>query len=166
MDGWLIHTALTLIGITLLYAILARGLLYASEPQRAKCLSLYEKMVKSHRASPEFVARLDEFLDDVYSSWAAWRLAMLTICAVFFLLPIRKLLGRTSPPSSYKGVPDSLQQDFGRFMSCWLLATISNSPAAALIFVFALLIGIGFFVPFHVIAKLLSSHSLDHKHAH
>jgi hypothetical protein len=165
MDGWLIHTALTIIGITLLYAILARGLLYASEPQRAKCLNLYGKMVKSHRASPEVVARLDEFLDDVYSSWAAWRLAALAVCAVFFVLPTRRILRRTSP-SGYRGVPEPLQQDFGRFMSCWLLATIANSPAAAFIFVFSLLIGIGFFVPFHVIATLLSSHSLNHRHAH
>jgi hypothetical protein len=167
MDSYLVHVALTVLLIIAAYAILARGLLYASEPFRQKCLELYEKMTKSNRADAECIAGLDEFLDEIYSNRAAWKLAALAVCVVFFVLPVRKLFGRTNP-SRYSGVPESLQLDYGRFTSFWMLATVANSPAATMIFATVGLIGIAFFVPLHLIATVISSkgHSFDHRHAH
>jgi hypothetical protein len=168
MDTPLIHTALTIIGIILVYAVLARGLLYAGEPFRAKCLDLYEKLVMSKRADPHTIARMDSLLDDIYSNWMAWRLALLVICAVVFVLPYRKLMGQETPTTHLDSVPEAARADFERFTSSWILATVSNSPAAALIFAVAALVGIAFFVPLNVIAKILSSHtdSLEHRAAH
>jgi hypothetical protein len=123
----------------MVYAILARGLLNASEHLRAKCLDLYAKILKSGRADPQLVERLDGYLDELYSGWAAWKLVLLIVCAVFVALPARKL--RTvfvgpSEPTYLEDIPEAVRKDFDRFTSYWILSVVANSPAAALIFWF------------------------------
>jgi hypothetical protein len=117
------------------------------------------------------VSRLDGYLDEVYSNLAAWKLALLMICAVFIWLPAKKIaaaFGARRSADYLDTVPEPLRADFDKFTSYWMVAVVANSPAAALIFVFAGLIGIAFFVPLSMIAKVISSHSLpfDHRHAH
>lgn len=168
MDQPLIHAALITLIVVVVYAVLARGLLKASEPAREKCLKLYEKIARSNRVPADVIARMDDNLDDVYSSLAAWRLVFLLMCTVFFVIPLRKLRGR-KPVGGYHGIPDSLQADYGRFSTCWILATVANSPLAAAIFAFISLIAIACFMPFHAFTKIILAHaasSFDHRHAH
>lgn len=171
MDKVLIHVALSALVIIIIYGTLARGLLKVTEPLRQRCLDHYAKVVKSGRASKELVARLETQLDSIYSSWSAWQMAVMAIFVVFVVLPIRKLRHAFSGEkdrSYLDDIPDSIRSDVDRFDSCWMLATVANSPIAAAIFVFASLIGVAVLGSLMALTKVISSSAprLHHRHAH
>ncbi|WP_315734121.1 hypothetical protein [Bradyrhizobium sp. SZCCHNR1093] len=161
MDEAAIRGALYIVAVVLVYAVLCRGLLYATEPFRAKMLDLYQQMIASDRMEPALRELLDEYMDKVYSSWAAWQLAGVMICAVFVVLPTRKiaeLFVDLSPIDALEDVPEPLKKDFDRFTSYAMAATIANSPLALAIFALAGVIGVALFVQLKVISRIVASH--------
>jgi hypothetical protein len=164
MDKTLIHAALIILGGIFLYAVLARGLLNATEPVRGRALDLSEKILKSDRVDKELAARIEAQLNELYSNWAAWKLVFLITCTIV-ILPFKRF---RKEPVVYNDVPMQLQDDYGKFSSCWIVATVANSPAAAILFTFIGLIGLSYLVPIGALSKLLSSHAgpFHHREAH
>lgn len=169
MDEAVIHILAGVLSVVFGYAIMARGLLYATQPLRSRCIDLYAKIVASGRADEALINRLDGRLEELYSGLTAWQLTVSLICAVFVTLPYKKIRHMISGAkiSTYNDdFPESLRNDIERFDANWIAATVANSPTAALIFAIVGIVGIAFYGSLGILAKIISSHAPLHHHRH
>ncbi|MGY2989095.1 MULTISPECIES: hypothetical protein [Bradyrhizobium] len=151
MDYDLIRAALFILGGVLFYALLSRGLFRATEPSRQKALDIAERLFHSSQVSEARKAQLDRRLDEVYSNWQAWKLTF-WMFEVALTLPFR----RPRMPVVRDGIPHQFQKDFARFIINWMIATVGNSPAAALLFATLVLIALAFSASIAAISSCLA----------
>jgi hypothetical protein len=130
-----------------LYAIAARGLFRATNNLRMYLIDLASELIKS----PDFPADKKEMvlrmLDDVHSARAAWSLAFILLIGTIIIPFV------SSPDSS--NVPRRLQPVFDEFVTRWVIATLSNSLLATLIFVVIFIIVAAFVSPIKPIIRWL-----------
>ncbi len=152
------YAALILLGI-LFYAVLARGLFNATEPYRVGALEIAERLTHSTQVAPKRKEFLNERLGEVYSNWQAWKLLALVIC-ILPTLPFRNNIRNAERAD--KGIPSHLRADYDRFKGYWMVSTVANSPAAALLFAVITLIATAFFASVSAISGSLAFARDDH----
>jgi hypothetical protein len=118
--------------VVILYAIIARGMFRATEPLRLETIEIGTQLLNDKIVNERQKRRIRKALADVHSERRAWEITLL----LFFLAvtcPFHKFdLPKSDKVRNPEYVRDSLQQ----FQIRWLISTVANSPAAALIFTF------------------------------
>jgi hypothetical protein len=165
MEGWPLHAVIVILMVIAGYAVVARGLLKASEPLRSRALELYGKMIRSGHCTEELRTRLDWHLDSIYSSLAAWRGLFVLICAVVYLT-FRLVTFQGLPNMDWIGIPGPLKADYDRFTKYWMGAVLANSPMAAFLSASIAVIAASYIGPMNAVTKILSSHDGHHSHRH
>jgi hypothetical protein len=160
MDYDLIRTALFVLGAVVFYAGLARGLLKVTEQYRWTALELAERLIDAPHVSVARKASLQRRLGEVYSSGQAWKLAALMVC-VIAMMPFKA----QDESRAEVGVPHHLRNDFDRFKLYWMVSTVANSPAAALLFATLVIIAVAFSASISVISARLAF-ARDHHNGH
>jgi hypothetical protein len=160
MDYDLIRTALFVLCAVVFYAALARGLLKATEQYRWAALEIAERLIDAPHVSAVRKASLQRRLGEVYSNWQAWKLAALMFC-VIAMMPFK------APDESRAevGVPHHLRNDYSQFKLYWMVSTVANSPAAALLFSTLVIIAVAFSASISAISARLAF-ARDHHNGH
>ena len=108
------------------YAVLARGLFKATEPSRQLLLDLADKLTSSHQVSDAKKRAIIGRLSEVHSARSAW--------SMLFIVFYAAIVARTKDDDRLaNGIPPHLAGDFQRFSAHWIIATLANSPIAALL---------------------------------
>ena len=128
--GFLLHVAFWLAVFILFYAVISRGMFRAAEPLRYEMLDIAGELLNSENVSEAQKWRINLALSEIHSGRAAWKMIFWAICLIV-MIPIH----RFKLPNTERGIPNHLKGSFQKFQIRWLIATISNSPAAAFIFV-------------------------------
>ena len=161
MDYDLIRQAILILGSVLFYAVIARGLFNATEPYRHTALEIAEKLSQSSQVSERKKRFLFDRLGEVYSSLHAWKLVVFMV-KTFAVLPFQDKEKNAAVVD--EGIPPHLRASFDRFKLYWIISTVGNSPAAALLFVTLVLIMTAFFASLSAISGCLAFSRDDHHH--
>jgi hypothetical protein len=133
----------TVVEITLvvaLYAIVARGMFRATEPLRLEAIEIGVQLLNDKVVDERQKHCIKKALADVHSERRAWELTLL----LFFLAvtcPFHKCDVRKSDKSR---IPEYMRESLQQFQIRWLISTVANSPAAALIFTFLISVVLAF----------------------
>jgi hypothetical protein len=141
--------ALGLFAAFVLYAVFSRGLFRVTEPARQSLVEIGGSLLDSPKMSDRFRSSIESKFDDVHSARSAWRLAWLSIRAMFRM--ISEVKNDTAWPNH---VPASLRDDYLLFLKRWILATLGNSLLATLVFVIAMLIAVALRMSFSTFINL------------
>ena len=163
MDYDLIHTALIIIGGVLVYALLSRGLFRMTDACRQKALEQGEKLCHSAQVDGYIKGMVFHRLGEVYSPLQAWNLALHMILVVV-VMPFRRI--EKVDEASRLLVPAHLQGDLRRFRVNWMVATVGNSPAAAVVFSFLLIMTLAFSASVSAISAALAVERRQHTPNH
>lgn len=138
-----------IVGVILLYAVVARGLFLLTDPVRHSLLDLAETL-QEDTSFPESERRLVELaLDHVYSTKYAWRMAFEVIGLSFgMLLGLVKRTQSASTGSSYRDT-------YASFRYRWIVSVLGNSVIATVVFVLFLVILSSFATSVGFISRVL-----------
>jgi hypothetical protein len=130
------------------YAVATRGLFRATNNLRMSLIDLAAELIKS----PDFPAEQKEMvkftLDEVHSARAAWRLTFMLLLSLVIFPFVRV-------PDPMSNIPRKLQPTFDAFITRWVIATVSNSLPATIIFVVVFVIFAAFVSSIKPIGRLL-----------
>jgi hypothetical protein len=134
------------------YAVIARGAFKAAEPLRDRLIDLAAEISHDPKTSEAVKARLGQALDDVYSGWLAWKLTFVGVYTVL-TIPFHRVHLASAPEDERSA---HLQNKLQSFEGRWVIATIANSPLAAIIFTIIVLIAVAFGTSFSTISRMLT----------
>lgn len=161
MDSHLVrYGALVLLGI-LFYSVFARGLFNVTGAYRRKSIEIAESLFQSDQVSDDKKRFMYDRLGEVHSAWQAWCLVALLL-RVFVKIPF--VDGRTIAMKVDAGIPANRLPEYSHFLTCWIFATLGNSPLAAFLFAMLALILIAFFASLSVISLFLAGASAGRGH--
>lgn len=162
-SGLLLAAAVAVACGILVYAVIARGLFLVSEPLRSAALDLAEQLLKSDEVGEVDKRVVELTLNELHSSPAAWFMALRAFRVLFFASFHRG--ADTGEQPGVDPISAEMAPILQRYQLYWMLATMANSPAAALIFSALSLLGAAFSMSAAMLAALLAkSHDGDHGH--
>ena len=154
------YAVLLLIGI-LFYAVLARGLFNATGVYRRKALVIAENLFQSDQVADDKKRFMYARLGEVHSTWQAWCLLALLLQA-FVKIPFVDMREITTRVDD--GIPVSRLPEYSHFITCWMVATLGNSPLATFLFATLALVLIAFFSSLSLISTILAGASVGRGH--
>jgi hypothetical protein len=137
------------------YAVIARGMFRATEPLRYEMIDLAAKLLHNSGVSKAQKTLIESSLSDVHKAHVAWKVTF----ALFFLVITIPIHHFKTPKLS--GVPSNMLGTFKKFQLRWIIATLANSPIAACIFVFLLMLLAAFTLSINTIFSVLMSRRGD-----
>lgn len=136
--------------IVIPYAIIARGLFFATEPMRYRMIDLASELLSAEDLNENRKRGIERALKDVHSARAAWKLVAFLLC-IIVIVPFKKIPDENPVPARLVGT-------MGEFQTRWIVATLCNSPLAAFIFVLLLALLIAFAMSARAISNILMTH--------
>jgi hypothetical protein len=122
-----------------IYAVATRGLFRVTNNWRLSLIDLAAELKESPDFPQDRKGLILRTLDDVHSARAAWHLTFLFLQMIIVLPFVRK-----PHSTSMTNVPRKLQAAFDLFATRCIIATVSNSVLASLVFVMAAIITAAF----------------------
>lgn len=132
------------------YTLATRGLFRTTEYIRMEMIDLAVPLLKCNEVSDCKKRRIGRMLDDVHSPRAAWRLVL--TMAIFLIVSLFR--SKTELKSS--GMPPRFTGQYKDLQLWWLLATLSNSLAASVLFTFITIVHYAFDAKIKPLAATLS----------
>jgi len=161
MDYELLRITIIVLVSVALYALLARGLFLATEPARNRALDIYERFAAIEGVSSRQKEMMLKAVFDVHSSRKAWSMAVVMFFAAF-AIPLGRRSLISSKDDGQVGIPVELRAEHERFIKLWLVSVMGNSPAAALLFVFCVILLVAFSVSLSAIVRLVAPNINNH----
>lgn len=139
----------------IIYAVLVRGLLRATEPLRVSVFAMAEDLLRRSDLSEDDRQEIELTLNELYSSFAAWSYAFRAL-RLLILLPYTYLRTKDRKDLECDNLPF-------RFHVRSLIAILGNSPGALFVTTTSVILLSAFCTWFDVVGKLISGHR-DHDH--
>lgn len=161
MDTLLIQATIWTTVIVIVYGVFSRGLFRAGETRRQQALDLAVELTESGALPEDDVLAIHAAVADMHSARKAWGVAWTAI-----LVTIALPMSRHKATLSLAGVelPAEIQEKYLAFVTAWLAATVSNSPAAAFIYNLTTITSMAFHVSGVLLsATILKKRTHDHR---
>jgi hypothetical protein len=137
--------------MVVLYAIIARGMFRATEPLRHETIKIGTQLLNDKIVNERQKRRIRKALADVHSERRAWEITLL----LFFLTVTCPFHKFDLPKSDEVRIPEYMRDSLQQFQIRWVISTVANSPAAALIFTFLVSIVLAFAQSLRALSDIL-----------
>jgi hypothetical protein len=137
--------------IVVLYAVIARGMFSATEPLRDEMIQIASRLLNDENINETQKRRVRRALSDVHSVRKAREITLL----LFFLIMTSPFHSFDSPKPDKDMVPEYMRDSLRQFQVLWIISTIANSPAAAVIFTLLVFIVAAFTQSFRALSGIL-----------